>query len=235
MKRTPIKRTPLINRILPGYTRGEELFNMISHIVGGVFAFVALVLTVVMAAHNGDVWGVVAASIYGVSMLLLYTMSSIYHGLKAPMPKRVFQVIDHCAIFLLIAGSYTPLTLCALRPQYPVLAWWLFGIVWGVAILGITLNAIDIKKYAVFSMVCYLAMGWCVVLMIKPLLTAVEIQGLLLLVAGGIAYTIGAVLYGVGKKRLKYMHSVFHLFVVVGSVFHFFCILFYIIPINQYA
>ena len=225
-----MKRTPLLNRILPSYTRGEELFNMISHIVGGAFAIAALVLSIIMSAFRGDVWSVVSSCIYGGSMIVLYTMSSLYHGLKAPVAKRVFQIIDHCAIFFLIAGSYTPLALCALRPQYPVLAWWLFAIIWAVAILGITLNAIDIKKYATFSMICYLTMGWCLILMIKPLLATVELQGLLLLLAGGVSYTIGAVLYGIGKKRLKYMHSVFHLFVVFGSIIQFFGILFYILP-----
>ena len=226
-----MKRTPLLERTLPPYTKGEELFNSISHIVGGAFAIAALALSVIMAALRGNAWGVVSASIYGATMVVLYTMSSIYHGLTAPVAKRVFQVIDHCAVFLLIAGTYTPLTLCALRPQYPVLAWWVFGIVWGVAALGITLNAIDLKKYAVFSMVCYLAMGWCLILVIKPVLATVALPGLLFFMAGGVSYTIGAALYGLGKKRLKYMHSVFHLFVVFGSILHFFGILVYVLPL----
>ena len=226
-----MKRTPLLERTLPPYTKGEELFNSISHIVGGAFAIAALALSVIMAALRGNAWGVVSASIYGATMVVLYTMSSIYHGLTAPVAKRVFQVIDHCAVFLLIAGTYTPLTLCALRPQYPVLAWWVFGIVWGIAALGITLNAIDLKKYAAFSMVCYLAMGWCLILVIKPVLATVALPGLLFFLAGGVSYTIGAALYGLGKKRLKYMHSVFHLFVVLGSILHFFGILFYVLPL----
>ena len=226
-----MKRTPLRERLLPHYTKGEESFHTVSHIVGGGFAIVALILCILMSVFRGDVWGIVAASIYGGTMVVLYTMSSIYHGLNASTAKRVFQIIDHCAIFLLIAGTYTPLTLCALRPEYPALAWWVFGIVWGIAVLGIVLNAIDLRKFAVFSMICYLAMGWCLMLMLKPVIATVSLPGLWLMLAGGIAYTVGAVLYGLGIKRLKYMHAVFHLFVILGSVFHFFAILFYVLPV----
>lgn len=150
-------RTKLKDRILPDYTKGEEIFNMTSHIVGGSFGIVALVLCIVFAAihHNG--YGVVSSSIYGVMMIILYTMSSIYHGLKPERKaKKVFQILDHCSIFLLIAGSYTPFCLVTFREYNAVLGWTIFGIIWAIAILGITLNAIDIKKYKVFSMICYL-------------------------------------------------------------------------------
>ena len=159
-----MKRTKLKDRILPKYSKGEEIFNMTSHIVGGALGIVALVLCVVFAAihHNG--YGVVSGAIYGVTMILLYTMSSIYHGLKPErFSKKVFQVLDHCSIFLLIAGSYTPFCLCTFREYNTALGWTIFGIIWAIAILGIVLNSIDIKKYKVFSMICYLVMGWCII------------------------------------------------------------------------
>ena len=143
------------------------------------------------------------------------------------MQKKVFQVLDHCTIFLLIAGSYTPFALCTFREYNTVLGWSLFGIIWGVAILGIVLNAIDLKKYKIFSMICYLAMGWCIIIKLPLLVQLVGIPGTVLLVSGGIAYTIGAVLYGVGKKH-KYIHSIFHLFIVLASVLQFLSILLYV-------
>ena len=222
-------RTKLKDRILPDYTKGEEIFNMTSHIVGGSFGIVALVLCIVFAAihHNG--YAVVSSAIYGVMMIILYTMSSIYHGLKPQRKaKKVFQVLDHCSIFLLIAGSYTPFCLVTFREYDAVLGWTIFGIIWAIAILGITLNAIDIKKYKVFSMICYLGMGWCIIFTAKLLPKLLGIPGLVLLVSGGIAYTVGAILYGLGRKK-RYMHSIFHLFILLGSILQFFCILLYVI------
>ena len=222
-------RTKLKDRILPDYTKGEEIFNMTSHIVGGSFGIVALVLCIVFAAihHNG--YGVVSSSIYGVMMIILYTMSSIYHGLKPERKaKKVFQILDHCSIFLLIAGSYTPFCLVTFREYNAVLGWTIFGIIWAIAILGITLNAVDIKKYKVISMICYLGMGWCIIFTAKLLPKLLGIPGLVLLVSGGIAYTVGAILYGLGRKK-RYMHSIFHLFILLGSILQFFCILLYVI------
>ena len=222
-----MKRIPLIKRILPSYTRGEELTNMITHIVGGALAAAALVLCVVFAALHGNVWGVVSGAVYGASMILLYTMSSLYHGLPPKgMAKRVFQVIDHCSIFLLIAGTYTPVTLCGVRPHNPALAWTLFGVVWGLAVLGIVLNAIDLRQVRTVSMILYLGMGWCIVLAAPTVLQQTEPGAVWLLVSGGIAYTVGAAFYGAGKKH-RYVHSVFHIFVVVGSILQFLCILLY--------
>jgi len=204
---------------------------MVSHIVGGALGVVATVLCVVFAARNHNPYGVVGGAIFGATMILLYTMSSIYHGLPPDtMAKRVFQVIDHCSIYLLIAGTYTPIALSALRAYSPSVGWTVFGVIWGLAALGITLNAVDLDRFKVFSMVCYLGMGWCVVAVAKPTWIALTKSGVLLLLAGGIAYTVGAVFYGLGKRQnARYIHSVFHLFVVMGSVFHFFCILFYAI------
>ena len=222
-------RTKLSDRKLPDYTKGEEIFNMVSHIAGGAVGVVALTLCVVFAAIRGNVYGVVSGAIYGATIIILYAMSSIYHGLKPHlMAKKVFQVIDHCSIFLLIAGTYTPFALCSLREYSASLGWIIFGVIWASAVLGIVLNSIDIKKYAKFSMVCYLVMGWCIVLAGKQTYLALGPAGFALLVAGGLLYTIGAIFYGFGKKR-KYIHSVFHVFVVLGSIAHFLCILLYVI------
>lgn len=224
-------RTKLTNRTLPDYTRGEEIFNMVSHIVGGVFGIAALVGCVIMAAIKGNAARVVGGSIYGASMILLYTMSSVYHGLKPVMAKKVMQVLDHCTIFFLIAGTYTPITLGPLLDNDPVTAWIVFGVEWGLTAIGVTFNAIDLKQFKIFSMICYLGMGWMVVFAAKPVIESIGFAGMMWLLAGGIAFTIGAVLYCVGKK-VRYMHSVFHLFVLLGSILQFFCILFYVMPIR---
>lgn len=223
-----MRRTKLRDRILPKYTKGEEIFNMTSHIVGGALGIVALVLCVVFAAIHGNGYGVVSGAIYGVTMVILYTMSSIYHGLNPKRKaKKVFQVLDHCSIYLLIAGSYTPFALCTLREYSTALGWTIFGVIWFVAILGIVLNSIDIKKFRVFSMICYLVMGWCIVFKINLLSQLLGTAGFVLLLLGGLAYTVGAILYGLGKKH-KYMHSIFHLFILLGSLLQFFTILLYV-------
>lgn len=198
-------RIKLKDRVLPAYTKGEEIFNMTSHIVGGVLGIVATVLCVVMAATHGNVYGVVSGAIFGATMIILYTMSSIYHGLSPKTKgKKVLQVLDHCSIFLLIAGSYTPFTLCTLREADPVSAWIIFGVIWGAAIIGIVLNSIDLKHYKKFSMICYLAMGWCIIFKMPILPEYLGIPGCILLVAGGLVYTVGAILYGVRKKAQIY-------------------------------
>lgn len=222
-----MNRTKLKDRILPTYTKGEEIFNMTSHIVGATLGIVATVLCVIFAAIHKNVYGVVGGAIYGFTMIVLYTMSSIYHGLSPKMPsKKVFQILDHCSIFLLIAGCYTPISLCNIRVIDPVAGWVIFGVIWLVSILGIVLNSIDLKKYKKFSMICYLLMGWCIVIKFAILPETLGATGVALLVSGGIAYTIGAILYGVGKRH-KYMHSIFHLFILLGSLLQFFCILLY--------
>lgn len=221
-----MKRTKLKDRELPDYTRGEELLNTITHIVGTVLGVTALVLCVLQAASKGNVWGVVGSGIYGASLVALYCVSSIYHGMKPGMAKKVMQVIDHCTIYFLIAGSYTPIVLSALRPVYPGLAWGLLGFVWSLAILATVLTAIDLKKYNVFSMICYIGIGWAVLPFVKQTLQVLTLPGFLLLLFGGIAYTVGAVLYGIGGKK-RWMHSVFHIFVVLGSGLQFLSILGY--------
>ena len=220
------KRTKLRDRQMPVYTRGEERFNMISHIVGGAIGVAALVLCIIVSAVHRNGYGIAGSIVYGVSMIVLYTMSSVYHGLHDGMAKRVMQVLDHCTIYLLIAGTYTPILLSAMRPIDPKASWMLLGVVWGLAALGITLTAIDLKKYAVFSMICYLGIGWCIVFKIGLLIQAVGWGGFWLILMGGVCYTVGAVLYGLGRTQ-KYMHSVFHLFVIAGSVLHLLAILLY--------
>ena len=218
-----------LNRIeLPHYTKGEEIFNMTSHIVGGALGITATTLCVIVAALNHNIFGVISGAIYGSMMIILYCMSSIYHGLKPELKaKKVFRILDHCAIYLLIAGTYTPFTLCTIREADAALGWTYFGIQWGLAAVGIVLNAIDMKKFKVLSMLLYLGLGWCIVFTINIVLGAIGAGGLVFLLTGGVSYTIGAVIYGIGKKH-AYMHSIFHLFVVIGSLLHFFCILFYV-------
>ena len=224
-----MKRIKLEDRELPIYTKGEEIFNMTSHIVGAALGIVATVLCIIFSSIHHNPYAIVSSAIFGTTMIILYTISSIYHGLNPNLKaKKVMQVLDHCSIFLLIAGSYTPFALCKLREYNTATGWVIFGVIWGIAILGIILNAIDLKKYKVFSMICYLAMGWCIIIKANLLPELLGSNGLILLVSGGIVYTIGAVLYGLGKKY-KYMHSVFHLFIYAGSLLHFLCILLYVI------
>ena len=210
---------------IPNYSLGEEITNAILHGIGALLAIAALALCVVFSAIHHNPYAVVSSCLYGSTLIILYTMSCLYHSLKVNNAKRFFRIIDHCSIFLLIAGTYTPLTLVSLNGP---IGWTLFGIIWGVSILGIILNAIDLNKYKVISMILYIMMGWAIIFTFPRLLKVIDMAGIYLLVAGGIVYTIGAIFYGVGKK-IKYMHSVFHFFVLAGSILHFFAILLYVI------
>lgn len=223
-----MQRTNLASRTLPDYTRAEERFNMISHIVGGGMGIAATVLCVVAAALEGNVYGVVSGAIFGGSMVALYTISSVYHGLRGGTGKKVMQILDHCTIYFLIAGTYTPFCLCAIREHDSALGWGTFGFVWALAVVGIVLNAIDLKRFQKLSMVLYLGMGWCIILTGKLIVQLLGGTGFALLVGGGVAYTVGAVFYGLGHKK-RYIHSVFHLFCLVGSALHILCILFYVV------
>ena len=223
-----MRRTKLRERALPDYTRGEEIFNMVSHIAGAAFGVFALISCIVVSVRHANVWGVVGSSIYGVSLILLYTISSVYHGLPRNMGKKVMQIIDHCTIYFLICGTYTPIVLGPLRDYSPAWGWSIFGVVWACAVVGAVFTAIDLKKFSKLSMICYIGMGWCIVMAVVPMLKAVSLPALAWLLAGGVAYTIGAVLYGLGRKH-RYMHSVFHLFVLVGSVMHYIAIIAYIL------
>ncbi len=223
-----MKRTKLRDRILPNYTKGEEIFNMVTHIVGGGIGVVALVLCVVISAIKGNVIGIISSAIYGVSLISLYCMSSIYHGLNKGTAKKVLQVLDHCTIYFLIAGTYTPILLCSIIKVSALWAFAILGIVWALAAVATVLTAIDLKKYSAFSMVCYIGMGWCIVIAANVTIKALHPVGLILLLFGGVSYTFGAILYGIGSK-LKWFHSIFHIFVVLGSLLHFLCIVLYVI------
>jgi len=204
---------------MPLYTRGEEMFHMITHIVGGGLGVVALLFCVIVAAYNQSMWGVASGLVYGFSVILLFTMSSIYHGLRIGFPKRVFRVLDHCTIFVLIAGTYTPILMTHFRQAYPQDAWIIFGVIWGLAIIGITLNAIDLKRFQVFSIICYLGMGWASLFRINFMIEVLGLTFFVLILIGGILYTIGALFYIIGRRR-KYMHSIFHVFVIAASILH---------------
>ena len=201
---------------------------MVTHIVGGAFGIVALVLCVVFSAKKHDPYLVVGSAIYGASLILLYTMSSVYHGLRPNLGKKVMQVLDHCTIYFLIGGTYTPIVLGPLRAMIPWLGWTIFGVVWGFCALGCTFTAIDIEKYKKLAMCCYIGIGWIIVIAIKPTMQAVTFEGFLFLLLGGVSYTIGAVLYALGKK-MRYMHSIFHVFVLVGTALQFITIFAYCI------
>lgn len=211
----------LANRIeLPKYRLSEELINAISHGIGGLLSIAALVLCIIKADTALELF---SSLFYGISSILLYVMSCLYHSLAPNNAKRVFRIIDHCSIYLLIGGTYTPFCLCVLPLN---IGWWVFGFVWLCAVIGIFLNAIDMKKFKKISMFLYLLMGWCILFTIKILWNNMKHFGILLLFAGGITYTLGALFYGIGKKK-AYMHSVFHLFCIVASVFFFFAVYFY--------
>lgn len=220
------KRTKLADRALPVYSKGEEIMNMVTHIVGGGLGVIALILCVVKAAMTGGVLRIIGAAIYGLCLITLYTMSSVYHGLHPGMGKKVLQVIDHCTIYFLIAGSYTPICLSALYDYSPALGLGVLAVEWILTAIAATLTAIDLEVYNVFSQTCYIAMGWAIVVVLPQALKAISWNGFLFLLLGGIAYTIGAVLYGIGS-RVKWMHSVFHIFVVIGSILQFFAIFLY--------
>ena len=220
------KRIKLRDRELPDYTKGEEIMNMVTHIVGGAVGIVALVLCIIKACLKGDGMDLMGSILYGICAVGLYTMSSVYHGLRPGPGKKVLQILDHCAIYFLIAGTYSVVALSALRPVAPVLGWCMFGFQWGMAALAVTLTAIDLEKYNVFSMICYIGMGWCIILFPKQAMEGLSPAGFWLLFAGGVAYTIGAVLYGIGSKK-RWMHSVFHIFVVLGSILQFLSIILY--------
>lgn len=210
---------------IPSYTLGEELISSISHGVGALLGITALVLCIVKSAYAHDGYKIASSIVFGVTVTLLYLMSCLYHALKVNRAKRVFRVIDHCTIFLLIAGTYTPYTLVSLRDN---VGWWIFGVIWGVAILGITLNAVNLKRYAKVSVACYLLMGWMIVLAYQHMVTAIEPAGIALLLWGGVAYSLGAIVYGIGSKR-RYFHSIFHFFCLAGTILHFFSIYLYVL------
>lgn len=210
---------------IPKYNICEELLSAISHGVGSLLSIAALVLCVVFSVMHHNIYAVVSSVIYGSCSIILYTMSTLYHSLKVNNAKRVFRILDHDSIFLLIAGTYTPYALVALPKK---IGWVVFGIIWSCAILGITLNSIDLKKYGKLSMVLYIIMGWMIIFTFKTLVASIDIVGIYLMLIAGMLYTIGLIFYGIGKKK-KYMHSIFHFFVLSASILFFFSIFLYVI------
>ena len=202
------------------YTLGEEIFNSVSHGAGGLLSIAGTAVLIVLAAIYSNAWGVVSSAIFGASLIILYTMSTLYHAITNPKAKKFFRIMDHNTIFFLIAGTYTPITLVPLRGAF---GWVLFGIVWGAAILGIVLNSIDLEKFRKPSVVCYIAMGWVVIIAVKPMIEKVYPLSLWFILIGGLFYTVGVIFFG--KKRKKYFHSIWHLFTIAGSVFHYFAVL----------
>ena len=209
---------------LPQYAPEEERFNAVSHGVGAALACVGLGALLSLAAFYGDARAMAASAVYGLSLAALYLASALYHASADRRIKSALQVLDHCSIFLLIAGTYTPYTLITLRGP---LGWGMFALVWTAAAAGVALNIVDMKKYSKASMVCYLAMGWVVLAALRPLVRALDMRGVVLLALGGLAYTGGVALY---KSKRRYMHAVWHLFVLAGSVLQYFSIFLYVIP-----
>jgi hemolysin III len=218
------RRIKLCDRALPNYTRGEEIFNMVTHIVGGGIGVIALVLCVLVSAFAGDALAVVCGAIFGVSMITLYSASSIYHGLRPGTAKKVFQVLDHCTIYFLIAGTYTPMLVCALAKTHPLSAYVTLAVVLGLTALSITLTAIDLEKYKIFSMISYIGMGWAIIFSIKAMFDTIGPVGFSLLLSGGLLYTGGTLFFKFGSKK-RYFHSIFHIFVLLGSITHALCVI----------
>ena len=210
---------------IPKYTLGEELTNSITHGIGALLGITALVLCIIKSCDPLNGYKLASSITFGVTTTLLYLMSCLYHALKVNKAKRVFRVIDHCTIFLLIAGTYTPYTLITL---HGLTGWILFGTVWSIGILGIVLNAVSLRRFAKLSVACYVFLGWVVLFASKQLISSLDRSGFWMLLAGGIAYTIGAALYAIGSK-VKYFHSVFHVFCLVGTMLHFFSIYYYVL------
>lgn len=220
-----MKRTKLANRPLPAYTRGEEIMNMATHIIGALFAIFVLLFSILKSI--GSPSHTLSGIIYGCTMILVYTMSSIYHGMRPGNAKKVLQVLDHCFIYSLIAGTYTPILLAGFVPVYPKIGWGLLCAEWLLCVIATTLTAIDLKKHSAFSMICYVGMGWGIIFFIPQCIKVMTSSGFYLLLTGGIVYTAGAILYGIGSK-VRWIHSIFHVFVVLGSFFQFLSIILYI-------
>ena len=223
-------QTRHINRALPDYTRSEEFFNSLSHGAGAVLGLITLFACLYNAISDGNAVAIASGGIFGLSMILTYTISCIYHGLRAEAAKRVLRVVDHCTIYFLIAGTYTPILLCSLAHRYPVHAYVTLAVVWGLAAVAVTLTAIDMHRFRHFSMVCYVGIGWSIIFSIVQVFEVLTPSGFALLLGGGIAYTIGALIYNIGKKKnVRYLHSIFHLFTLLGSMLQGLCIIFYVL------
>ena len=207
------------------YTLSEEIANGITHGIGAMLSVAGLTVLVVLAAIYGDAWRIVSFSIYGTSLVLLYTASTLYHAIQHPDAKRIFRIMDHAAIYLLIAGTYTPITLVNMRGPW---GWSIFGFVWAVAIIGMIFPTMYTGRYDKISTAAYVLMGWICLIGLKEMLVAIPPGGLVWLVAGGVCYTVGVIFYA--WQKLPFNHAIWHLFVLGGSMCHFFAILFHVLP-----
>lgn len=207
------------------YSLGEEITNAISHGIGLLLSIIGLIILLIFSIKSKDTVKILSSSIYGISLIVLYTMSTFYHALKVNKAKKAFQILDHCSIYILIAGTYSPYSLVLLEPKFGLT---IFALIWTVSIIGIVLNSISLKKYRILSQISYFFLGWLVIFVFNPLKEALEYNGLVLLILGGIAYTVGALFYYIGRK-IRYFHSIFHLFVLLGSILHYFSIINYVI------
>lgn len=212
------------------YSLGEEIANAITHGVGVVLSIIALTLMVVYASLGGDPWRIVSVSIFGATLIAMYLASTLYHAIPHPKAKRVMRIFDHCAIYLLIAGTYTPFLLVSMRGPA---GWTLFGVLWGLAAAGCILKALCMERWETLSVVLYVAMGWAVVATIKPALSAIPPIAIALMAIGGVAYTAGIIFYA--WSRLPYHHAIWHLFVLAGSITHFIAVLYFVVPVYQAA
>ena len=210
------------------YSVREEIANSVTHGIGVGLSIAALAVLVTLAGLFGDAWRVVTLSIYGSTLILLYLASTFYHSFRSHRVKEVFRLLDHSAIFLLIAGTYTPFTLVNLRGGW---GWTLFGIIWGLAMGGIILEVFFRNRLKWLSIGIYVGMGWLVIIAVKPLLSAIPVGGLIWLGIGGVTYTLGVVFYA--WESMPFNHAIWHLFVLGGSVCHFFCVLFYVLPMGR--
>ena len=210
------------------YSVSEETANGITHGIGVILAICALGILASFAGIYGNIWHVISVSVYGVTLILLYTASTLYHSIQAPRAKNIFQIIDHSAIYILIAGTYTPFTLVSLRGPW---GWSLFAVIWCLAFVGTAIQFGQMTRLRTVSLVLYVGMGWAVLVAMKPLIASVATGGIILLFLGGLAYTVGILFYR--WKSLKFHHAVWHMFVLAGSSLHFFAVLFYVIPMRS--
>jgi hemolysin III len=213
------------NTIVKYYTPAEERINVTSHAIGLALSVVALILLVARAAIYGNAWHIISFSIFGLSLIMLYTASTVYHSTKDAKLRSRLRIVDHATIYILIAGTYTPFTLVTLNGTT---GWWIFSITWGLALTGIILKLFFTGRFEIVSTLMYVFMGWVIVFAIEPLVNNFSTEGIAWLVAGGIAYTLGAILYGV--RIMKYNHATFHVFVLIGSIMHFVSVFFYVLP-----
>jgi hemolysin III len=209
------------------FTKKEEIANAITHGLGVLLSVAALVVLIVFAGMDGNVWHVVSFSIYGATMLMLYTCSTLLHSFPQGRVKDVFEIFDHASIYLFIAGTYTPVLFILVKGG---LGWTLFGIIWGLALGGTVFKVFFIKRFLFLSTLGYIAMGWLAVFILKPILAEVPAQGVALLVTGGVLYTLGSVFYV--WRKVPYHHAIWHVFVLAGSICHFFFVLLYILPVR---